>query len=208
MSRFLVTVLSGVALLMLTPLEASAQGVAKPYVVLDKSLSQLRADFNVNVGKVRMLYIVGPTCGICLRGLSDLDDTLYSKKADDPRLATFVVHVPTLGAREKNVGPASHLITDRHTSQYWEETGIVGRLMQQTMGMNQYVWDFWMIYGPEAVWSDDRPPVPDFWQHQLGGLPAEKRLDATVFAAKVDEFLTKLPAVPTSGAARAAGKSD
>jgi len=200
MSKFLKSMIAGTALLALAPLAAlPADAPQKSYVVLDKSLSQLRADFNANVGKVRMLYIVGPTCGICLRGMSDLQESVYSKKGDDPRLITFVIHVPTLGAREANVVPASHLITNRHTTQYWEETGITGKLMQQVMGVNKYVWDFWTIYGPKAVWSDERqPPAPDFWQHQLDGLPVEKKLDANVFAAKIDEFLSQIPTAPVA----------
>ncbi len=206
MSKSLVSQIARTALLALVPFAAlPADAPQKPYVVLDKSLSQLRADFNANVGKVRMLYIVGPTCGICLRGMSDLQEAVYSKKGDDPRVVTFVIHVPTLGAREANVGPASRLISNRHTTQYWEETGITGKLMQQVMGVDKYVWDFWTIYGPKAVWSDERlPPRPDFWQHQLDGLPAEKKLDANVFAAKLDEFLAQIPAVPSASTTAAA----
>ena len=206
MSKSLAFQIAGTALLALMPLAAlPADAPQKPYVVLDKSLSQLRADFNANVGKVRMLYIVGPTCGICLRGMSDLQEAVYSKKGDDPRVVTFVIHVPTLGAREANVGPASRLISNRHTTQYWEETGITGKLMQQVMGVDKYVWDFWTIYGPKAVWSDERlPPRPDFWQHQLDGLPVEKKLDANVFAAKVDEFLAQIPAIPSASTTAAA----
>lgn len=206
MLKSLVSQIAGTTLLALMPFAAlPADAPQKPYVVLDKSLSQLRADFNDNAGKVRMLYIVGPTCGICLRGMSDLQETVYSKKGDDPRMVTFVIHVPTLGAREANVGPASRLISNGHTTQYWEQTGITGRLMQQVMGVDKYVWDFWAIYGPKAVWSDERlPPIPDFWQHQLTGLPPEKKLDATVFAAKVDEFLAQVPAAPSAATTAAA----
>jgi hypothetical protein len=191
------------ALLAVTPLASwSADAPQKPYVVLDKSVSRLRTDFNANVGKVRMLYIVGPTCGICLRGMSDLQEALYSKKTDDPRMVTFVVHVPTLGAREANVASAARLISNSYTTQYWEETGITGRLMQQTLGVNEYIWDFYAIYGPKAVWSDERlPPVPDFYQHQLVGLPPEKKLDASLFAAKVDQFLATVSVAQTTSTA-------
>lgn len=207
MSKPIVSLIVGAALLALAPLAVSAAGAAqKPYVVLDKSLSQLRADFNANVGKVRMLYIVGPTCGICLRGMSDLQETVYSKKGDDPLIVTFVIHVPTLGAHEANVAPASRLITNRYTTHYWEETGITGRLMQQAMGVDKYVWDFWAIYAPNVRWSDERlMPAPSFWQHQLGGLPPEKRLDASVFAAKVDEFLAQVSVASATGPAAVAG---
>ena len=207
MSKSIVSLIIGTALLVLVPLAVSAADAPqKPYVVLDKSLSQLRADFNANAGKVRLLYIVGPTCGICLRGMSDLQEAVYSKKGDDPRMVTFVIHVPTLRAHETNVVPASRLITNRYTTQYWEETGITGKLMQQVMGVDKYVWDFWTIYGPKAVWSDERlPPVPDFWQHQLNGLPADKKLDANVFAAKLDEFLVQVSVASATGTAKTAG---
>jgi hypothetical protein len=73
------------------------------------------------------------------------------------------------------------------------------------MGVDKYVWDFWTIYGPKAVWSDERlPPVPDFWQHQLNGLPADKKLDANVFAAKLDEFLAQVSLASATGTAKAA----
>ena len=211
MSKFFVSLIVGTALLAVMPFAASVADVPqKPYVVLDKNLSQLRADFNANVGKVRMLYIVGPTCGICLRGMSDLQEAVYSKKGDDPRLVTFVIHVPTLGAHEANVVPASRLISNRHTTQYWEETGITGKLMQQVMGVDKYVWDFWTIYAPNVVWSDERlMPAPSFWQHQLDGLPPDKKLEANVFAANVDEFLAQVPVAPAAGATAAAtGKSE
>ena len=211
MSKFFVSLIVGTALLAVMPFAASVADVPqKPYVVLDKNLSQLRADFNANVGKVRMLYIVGPTCGICLRGMSDLQEAVYSKKGDDPRLVTFVIHVPTLGAHETNVVPASRLISNRHTTQYWEETGITGKLMQQVMGVDKYVWDFWTIYAPNVVWSDERlMPAPSFWQHQLDGLPPDKKLEANVFAANVDEFLAQVPVAPAAGATAAAtGKSE
>ena len=209
MSKSFLPSLLAVALLTFVPTAApAADAPHKSYVVLDKSLSQLRADFNANVGKVRMLYIPGPTCGVCLRGMSDLQDALYDKRVDDPRMATFIVYVPTLGAREANVEPASHLILDHHTTHYWEETGIIGRRMQQVMGFPKYTWDFWTIYGPKAVWSDaNRLPVPDFWQHQLDSLPEEKKLNATVFAAKVDEFLARIPS-PAKRAASASAKAE
>jgi len=197
------------ALLVLAPVVAAsaAEPQAKPYVVLDKSLNQLRVDFNANVGKLRMLYIVGPTCGICLRGLSDLQEALYSKTGDDPRLVTFVVHVPTLGARENSVADATQLISNRYTTNYWEETGIVGRLIQQSMGFNKYTWDYWTIYDPSAVWVDEHQmPAPAFWQHQLDGFPVDHKLDATAFATKVEEMLAHIapPAAGTRNSTQAA----
>ncbi len=54
MSKYLMSLIIGTALLALMPLGALAADAPQiPYVVLDKSLSQLRADFNANVGLQR-----------------------------------------------------------------------------------------------------------------------------------------------------------
>lgn len=106
-----------------------------------------------------------------------------------------MIHVPTLDAREKHVPDAARLITNRYVTNYWEDTGIVGRLMQRALGVDEYIWDFYSIYDPQTVWSDEHQiPVPAFYQHQLSSLPIEKKLDGSAFAAKVEEFLARLPA--------------
>ena len=79
----------------------------KSYVVLEESLQQLKDDFNANKGKIRLLFIVGDTCGICLRGVADLNDAFISRAQNDDRLLTLVVHVPALGAQEKHVPAAT-----------------------------------------------------------------------------------------------------
>lgn len=115
---------------------------------------------------------------------------------DDPRLVTFIVHVPTLGAREEHVGPAAQVIKNAHTRNYWEETGVIGKRMQETLKTDVYIWDFWSIYAPDVQWSDaTRIPAPGFWQHQLRGrLPADRLLNPADFAAHVEMPLALLPA--------------
>lgn len=90
------------------------------------------------------------------------------------------------------------LITGGNTTHYWEDTGIVGKLFQQTMAIDDiYLWDVWFIYQPGIRWTDRLPPRPDFAMHQLGrrlveryGLPV---LDSKVFADKVGEYLANVP---------------
>lgn len=162
------------------------------FTVMDDSLAPLKRDFNEAAGNVRLLFISGPTCGICLRGLADMNAALLGG-TDDPRLRTFVVSVPTLGATEQDARNSASLIDNPYVRHYWEGSGIVGRLFQERMGMNNYAWDMWFIYGPEARWDERLPPSPDFWMHQLGSLPAAKYLDAKTFAAHARSMLSNLP---------------
>ncbi len=50
-------------------------------------------------------------------------------------------------------------------------------------------WDFWMVYGPDAKWSDELPE-PTWWEHQLDRLRRsypDRRLDPDRLVAKMSE---------------------
>ncbi|MFQ6005034.1 MAG: hypothetical protein ACE5OQ_05960 [Woeseia sp.] len=169
------------------------------YVVLGKDLQQLKDDFNANEGRVRLMFISGPTCGICLRGMADLNDAFLAASQNDDRLVTFVVHVPTLGAKEKHAADSIALLRGPRIHHYWEESGIIGSHYTEVMDVNMYVWDFWAIYGPEARWDRTLPPKPDYYEHQLGvsrgefrGFPQKRVLDAERFAAETSKFLDRV----------------
>ena len=87
------------------------------YVVLGEDLQQLKDDFNANKGRVRLMFLSGPTCGICLRGMADLNDAFIAEAQNDDRLITFVVHVPALGAKEEHVADTIPLLNGPGTWQ-------------------------------------------------------------------------------------------
>ncbi len=96
----------------------------------------------------------------------------------------MIVYVPTLGAEEEDVPRAARLVTVP-AEHYWEDTGVIGQLFQETLDLSVYVWDVWMIFAPGVRWEGRLPPEPAFWMHQLGELDAAPRLDVDVFAAEV-----------------------
>jgi hypothetical protein len=168
---------------------------------MGEDLQQLKDDFNANEGRVRLLFISGPTCGICLRGMADLNDAFIAASQGDNRLVTFVAHVPALGAREEHVAATIPLLQGPRIHHYWEDSGIIGQHFSEVMESEMYVWDFWMIYGPEARWDGLLPPAPDYYEHQLGvtsggsrGFPREKVLDAERFAAEAAGYIARVDA--------------
>lgn len=210
--KFKCSLISGMLLLSACGDQTSFEGVPQTtdsstpdvaqYVVLDDSLQQLKDDFNAAAGTVRLVFISGPTCGICLRGLADLNDEFLAAAQNDDRLQTFVIHVPALGAREEHVAASIPLLDGPNVRHYWEDSGIIGLLYQQTMDVPMYVWDFWAIYGPEALWQGINPPQPDYFEHQLGGtrgrsqgFTREKMLDKVRFAAEVERYLANIPEI-------------
>ena len=180
---------------------AQANESTGSYLVLGEDLQQLKDDFNANEGRVRLMFLSGPTCGICLRGMADLNDEFIAASQNDDRLVTFVVHVPALGAREEHVADTIPLLDGPRVHHYWEESGIIGSHYTEVMDVDMYVWDFWAIYGTDARWEGTLPPKPDYFEHQLGGFPQAKMLNAERFAVEADRFIDR---VDTSRFARLA----
>jgi hypothetical protein len=209
-----------VAAILIGTLAVNAGGQVKApaspsYTVLDDQGTQLRADFNRAAGSVRLLFVVDPICPTCLRGLDDLNGALLGQTRD-PRLQTFVVHVPVLhpSAQPKDIPPAAQLLHNANVRHYWNLSGAFGNLLSQSVGLKSggrevYAWDVWLIYGPEARWGGADPPRPRLLMQQLGALRGSTefpRLDSEVFAQKVRALLAQLP--PAAGAAPAAGPND
>jgi hypothetical protein len=183
---------------------------ASSYVELDDQASQLRADFNRAHGSVRLLFVVDPICPTCLRGLDDMNTDLLAG-TDDSRLVTYVVHEPVLGAARvapwlrttasHDVPAAAALLHNPHVKHYWSGSGDFGRLLADSVDLKGnkgrvYAWDVWLIYGPDAVWSDAGLPRPILLMQQLGALrdSAEfPHLDTKAFAQEVRGLLARLP---------------
>ena len=177
----------------------AAESGGPEYLVIGDDLQQLKDDFNANRGRVRLVFLSGPTCGICLRGLADLNDEFIANSQNDDRLVTFLVHVPTMGAKEHHAADSIPLLRGPRVHHYWEESGIIGQHYTEVMDVDMYVWDFWAIYGPDAVWEGTLPPVPDYYEHQLGvtsggssGFPRERVLDAERFAAETEKYIERV----------------
>jgi hypothetical protein len=177
----------------------SVKSAGPDYIVMGEDLQQVKDDFNANQGKVRLVFLSGPTCGICLRGLADLNDEFIADSQNDDRLVTFVVHVPTMGAKEHHAADSIPLMRGPRVHHYWEESGIIGQHYTEVMDVDMYVWDFWAIYGPEAVWEGSLPPVPGYYEHQLGvsrgnfrGFSQDRVLNAERFETETRKYLDQV----------------
>ena len=163
-------------------------GPSKSYQVLGNTPAVVRTAFNADAGKVRVLMLVSPTCGVCLRGTSEVSEQLVRLK-NGKDAAEFVVWVPRLGAREKNVSSATQVVAASWAQQYWDGSDLLGAQYKQVLGWSDNAWDVYMLYGPKAQWTGALPPAPDFFMHQTD----EKGplLDAAVFGSRVKQLLER-----------------
>ena len=124
---------------------------------------------------------------MCLRGASEVERTVLSR-IESKNLTVFVVWVPRVKAKRKDVPLASRIIDDPRTRQYWDGSYVTGAAFENTLEIGEPAWDVYMAYGRGIRWTGNLPPHPTFWMHQLGVTNAP-RLDPDVFAAHVNDLL-------------------
>ena len=126
---------------------------------------------------------------MCLRGSSEVDAVL-SKNPDD-RVRAYVVWVPMLYGRERDVPEASATLDDPRARHFWDGDGLTVTSFVPVLGVpaSRGAWDVYLIYGPNARWDGPTPPAPQFWMHQLSGVTAGPYLDRAEFAEHLAEAL-------------------
>jgi hypothetical protein len=178
-----------------------------PISISAKNDAALRDAFNRARGSVRLVFLIDPICPTCLRGLKDLDSDVLSPHASDTTLQTFVINTPVLGATEKDTANTCPLVHNLHVTQYWDPNQELGTLFGNALALKNgdkeiYAWDVWLVYGPNAQWTDTVPPKADFLMHQLPDLMGREGfpfLRAPVFAAEVEKQLKSLGHASTPG---------
>lgn len=165
-------------------------GPQRPYQSIGDEAATLRAAFNTDADKTRILLLVSPTCGTCLNGATIIQDDVMAQQAGQ-RLRGYVVWVPKLGAQSEHVPEATRTVTDTRATHYWDSSGYTLRAFRQPLGLDADAWDVYLLYRPGVRWEQPAPPAPDFWMHQLGGRDnpdvVGPLLDGPTFAAKVRE---------------------
>jgi hypothetical protein len=176
------------AILLAAALMLAACGISgqtRPHTDLGPDAAPLREAFNADVGKVRVVALVSPTCGTCLRGASDMQDHVFGAIGGD-RLAGFIVWVPKLDGKEKNVPEATHTVSDPRVTHFWDGRAVLVHGYDTVLGLGTDAWDVYLVYPPGVRWDGTLPPAPAFWMHQLGsrGRPGVDGpyLDPGVFA--------------------------
>jgi len=83
---------------------------------------------------------------------------------------------------------------DARARHYWDGGKVVGaayrtlQLGSRTLDLGAEAWDVWLLFDKKARWTASGPPAPAWWEHQLQGMPDERRLDPERFAAKAAEL--------------------
>lgn len=110
---------------------------------------------------------------------------------DDPSVRAYIVWVPILPDDSQATAIATHaLVTDQRASHFWDSGRSLPPLFAPVLGLPEGspAWDVYLAYGVGVRW-EGTPPVPAYWEHQLGDAPAAPTLDGPRFAEHVRALL-------------------
>ena len=161
---------------------------------LDQRLDPLRTQFNQDVGKVRLIVIVDPTCPPCRWGASEIQKEVMETIHSD-RLAVYVVWIPVLNFQDeptlqKNGLKESSRLSDSRAIHYTDPRGFSGKEYSSILNFPYHspAWDVYLAFGPEARW-DSHPPSPIDWMYQGEGFDRSRLLDGRRMAIEVKKLL-------------------
>ena len=147
-------------------------------------IDELRDQFNQARGMVRLISFLSPTCGPCRYG-QGVVRALF-EEFPDAGLAGFIVWVPMLpGDNRQTAQFEQDAITDRRFRFWFDHDKAAADAWSSFIGLPTTTWDVYAVYDGVASWSEDIPPAPRIWMHQLNETPATKgtdRLDPARFA--------------------------
>jgi len=151
-------------LILIFLLYATLSNTANDFTVLDSSLGDFRSAFNADTGKLRIVMYVSPTCGGCLLGAKQTQEKVLAA-IDGSELAAYVIWAPKNGGRERHVDRVLNLVTDARATQYWDGNGSAVDAYDAMFGIEgRPCAGVFMLYGAEAVWEGNSPPVPEYFE--------------------------------------------
>ena len=145
----------------------------EPVVALsaETSLAPIQQAFNDAAQETRVILLLSPTCGTCLRGASVVEGVLSKFPQQD--VTIFAVWQPMLPTDMS--APSTRTLarlSDRRVRQYWDADHLVAKKLKENARApqpqsecctrNGILWDLMAIYPPAERWTDSLPVASFF----------------------------------------------
>jgi len=121
------------AMLLLSVTACNRVGTERSYAVVGDSVGAVRAAFNRDVGKVRVLMVLSPTCGACLDGAYQVSQQVAGIN-QGKTVPLYVLWVPRRGGREKDVPGATRVVADSSAHEFWDGNDLLGTITSKCSG--------------------------------------------------------------------------
>lgn len=185
---------------LLTPVLAAADDHPATRDFDLEAFSELSRSFNAEQGSVRLVALLSASCGYCIKGYRYMRKLL--EDVPDPRLKMLIAWEPMLSGdtRELSLKMAKKEEDPRLVYQAWDPARVTGDTYTEVMSSgdtrweagDSTAWDVYLLYDSDAVWADDRPTLPGYWQHQGAGT-SDLILNYATLKSEIEKRLAALP---------------
>jgi hypothetical protein len=145
---------------------AGSPPAGQPPLVELRNLDGLKAEFNREVGKMRVILSLAPSCPYCLKGSTEIARILAARR--EHQLVVFNVWQPILPTDWARPGTSVlHRLTDARVRQFWDADRLVARAVEQSSSSRELQpsccfqhgiwWDFIAVYPPGKQWDSVLP---------------------------------------------------
>jgi len=182
---------------------SSKTTASKRVEALDKSLAALKAEFNRDPSKPRLVALFSPTCGGCIYGAEALQHEAQKLMELSETTGLLIVWVSMLETdNEVEARKAAARFDFQGVQHFYDAQNEVGRLfmaeqladsfretletlpadhpMRKTLEKKQHLppekirlWDSVLVFPPGVKWAD-QSPKPEWWTIQSGSRMEEK----------------------------------
>lgn len=170
------------------------QKVKLPLVVLSDPGDELRAAFNRDKDKIRLVLLLSPTCGACLSSANVIERYVLHTLKDDS-IRVYTVWGPMMGDEtEEQAREATSYMTDPRVTHFWTKAQTVADQFGRAAALpeKESGWDTYLLYPPGPTWND-AIPSPASYMFINKPLPKEHALDAGKLATQVRGYLAPQP---------------
>jgi hypothetical protein len=172
--------------------ERPKPAASAPVLALSDAGGELKEAFNQEAAKVRLVFLISPTCPVCLQN-ARLAQRYILDRIDDDRLRLFVVWGPMQKHEtEADARAAAVRLNDPRVTQFWTDDNVLANAYKAPLGLAddpEPAWDSYMLFPPGVRWGD-APPVPSYFMWVEKHLPAETRFNAEKLGEQVRRLLS------------------
>ncbi len=165
---------------------AARAAQAPRFTELGRDLAPLKERFNRDVGHVRLLTLISPTCSVCLGGAVQVQQKIL-QQIPSANLNVYAVWTPITRVDGPDRLPkAMSLVPDPRAVHFWDNASELSREFSYILGLHGELADsVYFVYLPGAKWGA-HPPKPDYVMHrQLEGVPMGHLFDADKLCLEV-----------------------
>lgn len=172
--------------------ERPQPAASAPVLTLSDAGGELKEAFNRDADKVRLVFLISPTCPVCLQN-ARLAQRYILDRIDDDRLRLFVVWGPMQKKEtEADARAAAVRLTDSRVTQFWTDDNVLANAYKEPLGLAgdpEPAWDIYMLFPAGVRWGDALP-VPPYFMWVEKKLPAETKFNADKLGEQVRRLLT------------------